>query len=389
MSYLIRVAFIFVLLFPTFSIAADLQNFTANFLFTDSNGANPIHNRAICKCENIYLKNVSTHGANNTPIGSALNTGVYKVFRRVPYQLIATFTADSWSYGEVKSIQVCQSFTGGGLNLSVQHYGSGISANGERGDNINLSTFKPTVLTTPTPSTQACQGETVQLNATGADSYVWSPSTGLNSNTIPNPTATLMSSQMFAVTGSKTYNLANMWNPSSLTCSSSRSVTINVENIYACDAGRKGMTWQKNSHGDVATVVDVGCGNGADKCDPIQGDTLCTEVRPVLCIHPSNFAKPEGNLGIYQPGWLNEPNKYHKWSGGVIATSPPVSPEAENFDSVTEVNKFCKKTFGEDWRVAEFHDGWGWNFMAYGNPINTSRFWVNINDQINGNCWIN
>jgi hypothetical protein len=46
------------------------------------------------------------------------------------------------------------------------------------------------------------------------------------------------------------------------------------------------------------------------------------------------------------------------------------------------------KKFGPGWRVAEFHDGWGWHFQAYGTVDNPNgRFWVDINDQPDATCW--
>ena len=50
------------------------------------------------------------------------------------------------------------------------------------------------------------------------------------------------------------------------------------------------------------------------------------------------------------------------------------------------MNGFCVAFFGTGWRAAEFHDGWGWKFGAYGHVRSDIRFWVYINDQ-NANCW--
>jgi hypothetical protein len=46
----------------------------------------------------------------------------------------------------------------------------------------------------------------------------------------------------------------------------------------------------------------------------------------------------------------------------------------------------CVTFFGAGWRMAEFHDSWGWGFSAYGNVRSDTRFWVYINDQ-QANCW--
>jgi len=94
------------------------------------------------------------------------------------------------------------------------------------------------------------------------------------------------------------------------------------------------------------------------------------------------------DAGLEKPAALVIPSQYHQWSGGVVATTDPIS--GNSFADVDEVDKFCVDNFGDGWRVAEFHDGWGWYFKAYGNVgenFDNSRFWVDINDQTDGTCW--
>jgi hypothetical protein len=50
-------------------------------------------------------------------------------------------------------------------------------------------------------------------------------------------------------------------------------------------------------------------------------------------------------------------------------------------------NALCVEKFGEGWRAAEFHDGWGWHFQAAGSVGDShGRFWADINDQP-ATCW--
>jgi len=142
----------------------------------------------------------------------------------------------------------------------------------------------------------------------------------------------------------------------------------------------KGMTWKKINTDDVAGVAAVGCGSGSEECDPYNGDEFCSAELPVLCFYP------DSNLTI--PDSVTAPNQYSRWANGVVGTTPPVSPIQENFDVLADVNAYCAAQFGPEWRIAEFHEGWGWNFKSYGNVGEVvARFWVNINDQSNGNCW--
>ena len=54
--------------------------------------------------------------------------------------------------------------------------------------------------------------------------------------------------------------------------------------------------------------------------------------------------------------------------------------------SLAAANQMCTTFFGAGWRMAEFHDGWGWGMSAFGNVRSDTRFWVHINDQP-ANCW--
>lgn len=134
-------------------------------------------------------------------------------------------------------------------------------------------------------------------------------------------------------------------------------------------ADRLGLTWQKISH-DAALGVDlVGTAGG----DPYIGDTACSTALPVLCIHQDGAADP----GVVDTG-------YEPWAFGKIALTSSVV--GNTLSSQSAGDQLCFAEFGEGYRMAEFHDGWGWNFQAYGNVSDASRFWVAIHDTY-ANCW--
>ncbi len=98
----------------------------------------------------------------------------------------------------------------------------------------------------------------------------------------------------------------------------------------------------------------------ADSCNPYQGDTSCRTVLPVLCFRPSG-------------------------SGELMATEPVMGAVLQ---SQAVASARCEAEFGAGWRMAEFHDGGGWQLQGRrgaGFRPNT-RYWVHINDQP-GNCW--
>lgn len=147
--------------------------------------------------------------------------------------------------------------------------------------------------------------------------------------------------------------------------------------LQALATGGKGMTWiRKAPHYAVQGVDLVGCDTAV--CNPYLGDTLCTVSLPLLCLnnaYKSQCPAPAGLVIDY----------YRGWSGGHIATTPPVQGTA--LTSQAAADAICVAYFGTGWRMAEFHDGnGGWNWYAFGSVRTDMRYWVRINDQP-ANCW--
>lgn len=139
----------------------------------------------------------------------------------------------------------------------------------------------------------------------------------------------------------------------------------------------RGLTWAWRGADSVTGISIIGCSANGEDCDPYQGDTNCATALPVLCFSDMTFPVPP-NL---------QTSKHYEWSGGVIATTSPRM--GNSFSSLADVDAFCAQTFGaNNWRAAEFHDGWGWNMQAYGTfGDQMSRAWIDINDQAAGTCW--
>lgn len=138
---------------------------------------------------------------------------------------------------------------------------------------------------------------------------------------------------------------------------------------------RNGMTWSVLGTNPVNGTIRAGCKVG---CDPHKGDTPCATPLPLLCVKKSGAGFP-----LPPPAGFNNSDAYNKWVGGIIATTAPAAAPS----TLTAANAACATAFGSDWRVAEFHDGEGWAFWAYGGVGNPSgRFRVHINDQP-ANCW--
>ena len=150
-------------------------------------------------------------------------------------------------------------------------------------------------------------------------------------------------------------------------------------------ADKRGMTWVQSTS-DSCGQTRVICND----CDPYEGDTLCTESRPLLCFKPDAFEDCSAPT-----------SSTDGWASGTLALTSFLVPGTQ-LVSEEAANEICARTFGPGYRMAEFHDGGSWGMRAKGAilPLPTSssthprlpvpnlpnRFWININDQL-GNCW--
>lgn len=157
-------------------------------------------------------------------------------------------------------------------------------------------------------------------------------------------------------------------------------------------AVKKGLTFGWYPHDVITGTATVSCQGGPASpnpnqgaCDPYNGDTPGNVKLPVLCFHKLGMPYPVPNTGASSGA--------SHWSGGVIATTLPVSPIAMGWlnQPRAQVDAYCAAQFGPGWQVAEFHmgQGSGWKFGAYGHvgKPGKQRFWVHINNQANGNVW--
>ncbi len=95
---------------------------------------------------------------------------------------------------------------------------------------MNTDTVSVTVKSLPTVAitndTAICQGTTAQLQASGAASYTWSPTSGLSCNNCSNPTANLSATTTFSVIGTASNG-----------CTDTNTVTVTVNALPNINAG--------------------------------------------------------------------------------------------------------------------------------------------------------
>jgi hypothetical protein len=165
-----------------------------------------------------------------------------------------------------------------------------------------------------------------------------------------------------------------------------------------------GTTWGKYFHDSVNGIDRVGCHAGSFSCNLYQGDTSCNTELPVLCLKQDGSPRP--NYAGIPPTDGAMPKEYNGWAGGHISLTLPM--KGTRLTSLNVANATCATAFGNGYRMAEFHDGkyvsgmdlkygatWppasqlqsgAWNFYAYGNVSDASRFWIRVND-LTTNCW--
>jgi hypothetical protein len=97
---------------------------------------------------------------------------------------------------------------------------------------------------TPTKDTAICKGDSVKFQASGAASYTWSPSIGLNSTNISNPSASPASTTTYTVTG----NLSG--------CPGNKTVTVKVDSLVLTLSAKR--TCGTNGSGIAKAIIGSG-----------------------------------------------------------------------------------------------------------------------------------
>lgn len=114
-----------------------------------------------------------------------------------------------------------------------------------------------------------------------------------------------------------------------------------------------------------------------EACNPLQGDTSCRTVLPVLCVSASGAPLPAGVASGLGPNWTK---------GSLGATQPVMGAI---LDSEAAASALCVQELGPGWRMAEFTDGPSGGDLVGQRGLGlrgNNRYWVLSKGQP-ANCW--
>ncbi len=169
-------------------------------------------------------------------------------------------------------------------------------------DSVTVTVVTPPVITI-TNDTTICDGDCLQLNATGGTTYSWSPTTGLSNPNIANPTACPTVNTTYVVTVS---NAANCTNTDSVTITINPLPTITASNdTTICDgacaqlnaSGGTSYSWSPTtglSNPNIVnptacpTVTTTYIVTGTDANNCTNTDTVIVTVNPLPTANAGN-----------------------------------------------------------------------------------------------------
>ncbi len=127
---------------------------------------------------------------------------------------------------------------------------------------------------------------------------------------------------------------------------------------------RRGLTWgtTKNCKYCKFGICQISCRgkplvNNTQYCNRYNGDTICKNLRPLLCIKKLNLDRPayEVNSNDPYPSIFQNYEYYNSWSGAFIRKTKPVM--GCQIWNKKHADKICEYEFGCGWKMARENDG--------------------------------
>ena len=210
------------------------------------------------------------------------------------------------------------------------------------------STFNITINPLPVitaPNVSVCNGQAANLTASGADTYSWSPATGLNTTTGSNVVATLIASQTYTITGTNT--TTGCVNTGTVTVTVNPLPNVNAGNDVAIclgasttltASGASTYNWNNGlgagaSHSVSPTVTTIYEVTGTTAFGCVRTDQVTVTVNPVPVVNAgADVAICVGTSTTLTASGANT----YTWDNGLGAgTSHTVSPTVTTTYTVT------------------------------------------------------
>ena len=103
---------------------------------------------------------------------------------------------------------------------------------------------------------------------------------------------------------------------------------------------KKGMTWKATTWPSPSN--DWAGQMYCDGCDPYNGDTLCSNCLPILCVNfYKTLPRPNYNYSATSGGSMPDKGFYNGWSGAVLTVTKAV--RGSDITSYAVGTSFCQK----------------------------------------------
>ncbi|MEW6467881.1 MAG: gliding motility-associated C-terminal domain-containing protein [Bacteroidota bacterium] len=266
-------------------------------------------------------------------------------------------TTYNWSPSIGLSCTTCQNPTASPVNTTTYTVVGTDNSGCTNSATVSVTVLPAPVITVNPPSSVYCLGGSVNLSANGANTYSWSPATGLSCTLCPNPLANPVSTTTYTVVGSASNGCTNTTtitvtvnSPPSISilpgstaiCSgSSISLIANGANSYSWSpaAGLSCTTCQSPTASPSATTTYTVTGTDINGCTNTSTITITVNPLPSVTITPSSASICSGSSVTLSASGANTYN----WSPGTglsctTCQNPIASPTATATYSVVGVD---------------------------------------------------
>jgi len=231
--------------------------------------------------------------------------------------------------------------------VTTKYYVTGTSGSGCTNKDSVTITVAATLSVTVTPSVSTiCNGDSVLLNANGASTFIWSPSSGLSCPTCPSTYAKTSSTSTYTVVGSS--GGCNAKDSITITVNPTPTITANASAAAVCAGGPTTLTafggatytWSPSSGLSITagspitatptvaiTYVVTGTdGSGCSSKDSVKISInptptliLTTSVPPIICSTTSDSIKASGAIAyLWSPS-----SSLSASTGSAVNATPP------------------------------------------------------------------